>query len=447
MKIIEGMKIKWMTLTKQQHLWIYLVIFLAILLLSVIGWTFRNQNWSAEKILKEMMTLSQDISVANIDESQNPELALDPIQSTAYFNDVLIKTNEDAYAGRIEVFDNHQEALLRKQYLETLGELTKEAIDAKTFGSQIAKDYARTQGYLYVYGNTLVSLNAKYSSYQANQRFNLLVDILKQSKQKERNLPNSDDIAKKQALNQTRAQEYALTQKQNLEKSLDEEVHTLSQQILEADVMGMMQILEAVNYYQNIPYLAPHYDTLNAQVKEHIESIVGNIDSLLNEAEEQLDEEKLKAARLQIEGLTHEVFQPYHDGWSKRLSQIDWLISQKVVDSYKAECETYDYDHLLAYPEQYLEKKVDYRGEVAKIEETFEGQVLTIKVTPVKVFSSVIYWEDEIKVLMTEKSDLLVKEGDLIHVWGSVQGTTSLSSWFGQTKEIPYILGKYLETE
>ncbi len=406
-----------------------------------------DKNWQADEVVTALLELHPDLTVVKIDETESQDLALDPILSKAYFKDRVLQLDENEFAGCVEVYANHQEALLRKQYLEALGNEKIALVNEDNFGKGLAQAFEKQKEHLYANGNVLLRLNGKYSIYQANQLIDETSGILKQKEQKEKAVPDHQEIARRKEMNLKRAKEDALKAKADLEKKIDENLQKWRKEAETADIYGLVALLDKVESYRHISSVQMNVKELRDFIQTQIDHISLEIDEALDELENSLDQQKLDQIKTQVEGLTHEIFEEHQKDWHQRIEEVQWKINNQTMTDYKAVCQTYDYDELLNYPEQYQEAFVYYRGKVSSITHTIEGQKLQIEITPVSLFSFSLYWEDPIEVTLDQTSGGISEEGSIIHVWGQITGVTDVPTWFGQTKKMPKMRAKYIEIE
>ena len=123
----------------------------------------KDKNWQADEVVTALLELHPDLTVVKIDETESQDLALDPILSKAYFKDRVLQLDGNEFAGCVEVYANHQEALLRKQYLEALGNEKIALVNEDNFGKGLAQTFEKQKEHLYANGNVLLRLNGKYS--------------------------------------------------------------------------------------------------------------------------------------------------------------------------------------------------------------------------------------------------------------------------------------------
>ena len=244
------------------------------------------------------------------------------------------------FAGCVEVYANHQEALLRKQYLEALGNEKIALVNEDNFGKGLAQTFEKQKEHLYANGNVLLRLNGKYSIYQANQLIDETSGILKQKEQKEKAVPDHQEIAKRKEMNLKRAKEDALKAKADLEKKIDENLQKWRKEAETADIYGLVALLDKVESYQHISSVQIKVKELRDFIQTQINHISLEIDEALDEVENSLDQQKLDQIKTQVEGLTHEIFEEHQKDWHKRIEEVQWKIDNQTMTDYKALCQT-----------------------------------------------------------------------------------------------------------
>lgn len=407
----------------------------------------RNTNWKADEVLTRLFEVHPDLAVLEIDESESEDLALDAISSKAYFSDVVLKLDQQDFAGCIEVYANHQEALLRKQYLEAFADEKITLMNEKDFGSFIAKDIEKEKEHLYVNGNILLRLNGQYSLYQANKIINEVSEILKEREQKEKNLPSPEEIAARKEQNIKRAKEDALKAKETLEKSFVGNMELWKTEAQTADIYGLINLLERVNQYESIPSLTSQVEQLRDFIQGKIDSISKEINDALDLAEENLDQKALDDVKTKITSLNHEIFDTYKIEWDTRIGDIQWKIDNKAMQDYKDACQSFDYDDLINNNDKYIGVQVYFRGKVDSISHTIDGTILEITIKPVSFLSMPIYWENTLCVVLEKENAAVIETGNIVNVWGVIEGMTNTSTWFGTEQEVPLMKAKYIEKE
>lgn len=117
---------------------------------------------------------------------------------------------------------------------------------------------------------------------------------------------------------------------------------------------------------------------------------------------------------------------------------------EKERSDFIASCSSATYDELARYPEDYKNKNIGVRGEVAQI---ISEDGLNVKLSVSITSSEYGYWSDQVVVTYTKSSanQSRILEGDIINVYGVYEGLKSYENTINHTTmSVPQISAKYI---
>jgi|GEM_PF-4294651 len=423
---------------------IIIALSLGGLLLSMLA----HKDWDANKIVSEMKNDLPGLALLETPENSQATLP-DAMVSTASFTDIVIQTEDTfhPFAGCVEVFNNNQEALLRKEYLELQSEKIVSEISAANFGSQICAEYKPGKEHIYVNGNVLLRLDSQYSNYQAEQISKSFHRVLENDKQTEKNIPDAAALETARKDFETRAKEAAEVYKNQLLEKLEGEINDLAGQIEGADLDGLLAIIEKAQPYKSVPVISQQaVDVINA-AQDKIQVAIQEVEDGLAYAWEVLEQEALDDVKAKIDALEHAYYDTYKTQWNQETADIQWAINEKIIREYKAQCTAYEYDDILADVDGHTGAYAYFRGKVVEVTETSGGVALRVNVTPVYSYftDTILYWEDSIYVDVDGDIATEVYKDNLVEMWGVIDGTTTHSTLFGGDQTVLKFSCRYLE--
>ncbi len=107
---------------------------------------------------------------------------------------------------------------------------------------------------------------------------------------------------------------------------------------------------------------------------------------------------------------------------------------------YKKQCQTYQYEDIMRYPDKYNKKLAVFKGEVIQV--VRQGNEFQMRVD---VTYNNYYYTDTMFVFYTQKSNENFLEGDIIIMYGELRGTQKYTSVLGSPIEIPRIYVQYIQ--
>lgn len=120
-------------------------------------------------------------------------------------------------------------------------------------------------------------------------------------------------------------------------------------------------------------------------------------------------------------------------------------MSTEDIKTYlKANCSTYTYEQIARYPDEHKGKLVVFTGSVFQVQELLGTTTLMVQYTKVdnEYFA---YYEDNVYVDYKYKDGLKVLEGDIITLYGVLEGEKTYVSVLGQVINVPLIKVYYAE--
>lgn len=413
------------TLYQQHKTWMIGIEVVILTLVIILGYLlFSGRDWNASKVVKMLCQQQSDLSVAEVTLDEIEEV---PYTSIAHFNDVLIKNDEvTTYAGAVEVFDNHEVALVQKEYYEAYGDFLQYYFSEENFGAKLAENYGTKREYVYTNGNVLLRLNNGYTSYQSNQLIKLFNQVLEKDDQKEKNLLDKETLTKMREDNKTKAEAAAIAKKDAVVKMLEDEIAAFDTKLNETNIEidAMLEIQENMQPYLLIPIVADKAQAVIDRVTQTISDMARQVEEKLDEALNTLDESKVDEAEEMIKNLTHQVFDSYKADWEERIPQLRIDIREGIIQSYKDQCDTYDYNTLVDDSNSYQGNYAYFRGKVREVIAIDDGYAYVVDVTPVtSIFSNrILYWTNPIIVEM-EDGQTALEEKAVIEIWGRLNGS------------------------
>lgn len=412
-------------------------IVLVVLLIACIAGTgifiYNSLNWTADRICREMVSDKSNLELVVIEDNTNT--------SISYFRDSTLKIEGLEYTGSIEVFENKTEALLKKDYYELYDTEMMKVFNETTLGSGLVKVYGTGKSSVYVNGNTLIRLSYHYSEYQVNQLIKQFNVVMEQTYQTEKNIPTSnqqDEIIKNY---KKQIEEEVASAKNNLITTLQEDLNQLKAEIENADIDRLLEIKDEAASYKTMTDLALLALEVEEAVDTKIQSQVVAVDTILDEAENTYSRDKVQDAKDAIALLTHEVFNEYKDPWNDRIELILYKIKEKEIQDYKDQCTEYNYYDI---DESYDGKYAYFYGKIMSISTNTNGRIaLVVNVTPQYLFGQIAYWSNSVYVDVDEGISAFYDQGDMIQMWGTLEGMVTNEQVFGDAKNYPEFYCQY----
>lgn len=404
-----------------------------ILICAIAGLSFfiySSLNWTAEEIFAE---LKENVSTVELVSSE---------ENTVYFKDSIVKDNV-SYVGIIEVFENKTEALLKKEYYELYDQEMTKVFNEDLLGPELAKQYATSKWKMYINGNTLLRLSSHYTDYQikqVNKQFNIVMDKVYQT---DKNVPTENEQKSIQKNYKKQVESEIQLEKANLISSLEATIITLKAEAEFADttIDRLLEIKEEVELYKAIGELGPKALEVQTIVDGVIQGKVKKVDDLLDEALSTYSREKIQNAKDEIALLTHTVFTEYKDPWNKRIEQILYQIKEKEIQDYKNACVEYNYYDI---DESYKGKQAYFYGKIYRVTTNTNGGItIIINTEPQYLLGSIAYWTNSVYVDMDKDISAFYSQGDLIELWGTLEGMVVNEQVFGDAKTYPKFYCKY----
>ncbi len=425
---------------KYKELIIFGGLTLIVILFIIASVIIDASKWNAEKIGKKLM---QEISSINNPVSVGVKDQL--YSSKIILKDEILSNNESGIY--IEFFENNQKAKIRYEYLEwENSNLSKIIEDYGDFYKKILWD----ETYNYLDGNAIIRLNVNYSESQKEEIINAFKKIQSSYKHKEKNKSSKKDYIEKELekLKSLRLQEID-GYRVKLEKQLNDIINKIQNiSINNVDEADIENIEKDLKEYSDIPIIKDIYDnalllleekkkTYNEQLKEY----AINITSQLNELKKSLDENKLTELQKKINNLNNEYYDKYQSQWSDMINEINEKIEEKKIADYKKECKNLNYKNVLRYPNDYLNKKAYWFGEVVQV--IGDGQY-RINVNCKKYqYVGGYYCNDTIYVFYDGNLNLI--EDDMVKMWGYMSGNITYETVWGTSVTIPRFVAEYIK--
>ena len=404
-----------------------------VLLCAIAGLAFfiySSLNWTAEEIFNELKEKVPTLSLVSVEDN------------VVYFKDSDLK-KEVSYCGVIEVFENKTEALLKKEYYELYDQEMVKVFNEDLLGVELAKMYSTGKWKMYVNGNTLIRFSYHYTDYQVkqlNKQFNLVMDRVYQT---DKNEPTAEEKKVMQKNYKKQVEAEVKLEKENFISALEATLITLKAEaeFEETTIDRLQEIKIEVELYKNIAELGTKALEVQTIVDDIINGYIKKVDDLLDEAINTYSREKVQEAKDAIASLTHDLFTEYKDPWNKRVEQILYQIQQKEIQDYKDACAKYNYYDI---DESYKGKQAYFYGKIYRITTNTNGGItLIVNTEPQYLLGSIAYWTNSIYVDMDKDISAFYSQGDLIELWGTLEGMVVNEQVFGDAKTYPKFNCKY----
>ena len=117
--------------------------------------------------------------------------------------------------------------------------------------------------------------------------------------------------------------------------------------------------------------------------------------------------------------------------------------TQQTRESFIASCEKYTYKEIARNPNSYNGKNVYFTGKVIQVQESGKDVVLRVDVTK----NEYDWWDDTVFVeyKRSDKNESRILDGDIIKMYGTLNGIKKYDAIFGNEVSIPYMIAKYIE--
>lgn len=121
--------------------------------------------------------------------------------------------------------------------------------------------------------------------------------------------------------------------------------------------------------------------------------------------------------------------------------------NEEIIQTYKEECQTYNYKDIYRYAEDYKGKYVKYTGEVIQVMEDTYGTIkmYTLRVDVTKTdygYKDTVY----VRYFPMENAPRIL-QNDIITVYGELDGLETYTSIMGGSVTIPSITSNYVEIQ
>lgn len=119
----------------------------------------------------------------------------------------------------------------------------------------------------------------------------------------------------------------------------------------------------------------------------------------------------------------------------------------QTKEEYISECQAYTYEQIARRPDDFIDKKATFTGEVIQVQEVDDSSiVMRVNITK-KTYQYIdsVTWSDTIYVTYTYGSgESKILEDDVITMYGELKGSTSYTSTLGSKITLPKFNAKYV---
>lgn len=128
---------------------------------------------------------------------------------------------------------------------------------------------------------------------------------------------------------------------------------------------------------------------------------------------------------------------------SENTEKVDITEPEETKEEYMNSCEEYTFKEIARNPNNYINKRAKFTGEVVQVQEENGTVAIRLNVTKNKYD----YYEDTIMVgyKYKDENESKILEDDIITVYGELQGNTSYESVLGAEVTLPLLIGNYVE--
>lgn len=356
------------------------------------------------------------------------------------------------YIYKVEVFNNKEDALFRKEYLNKKQFKLEETITKKDFGF-LYDEYINKgiKEEIVVYNNVLLRVNLSYEEAKDKiiSTFKTAVLNYKTSNKNNKNKKEFENFKNNKLIS---LNSEVTKEKDNLIK---EHTDILNKHILELNsctVENLVAIKKDVNRYNDVVILKDLYNKALKEVEKATNRInkeketkVNNINKEIIKISKSLNSKDLENLENTIDSLSDAQFKNEKVKWQKNISDIKKKLKNKEISDYKNKCKSYSYKAISRNPEKYKGSYAYFRGEVVQVLEYGDSVTLRVNVTQSPYG---YYWDDTVYVTYYnyDKNNRIL-EDDIIKMYGTLEGTKTYESIFGASITIPRLDAKYIIVE
>lgn len=449
--------------TKKVNKKIIIILVLLFVLISIILiaiFAVKNRTLTIDKIVNELKENSKiskyfEVSRKNAD-WENPFEKENINIERIVFYDTRINDYEDNYCA-IYILPNEDYAKLLESYFKGIIKGQEEII--KEYNANLVSPIEEPT--IYQKKNCIIFMNGELDEKYINIYINQVEEtinkciFLKEEKLSDDRYHELSDIIEEKI--DVLMKSYT----DNIESLFDEWIKIIEEYIVEAesnsDISKVKEIRELIDEYniEEIEYFNEKIVDWNTRLnnieiaadnkaKQEKESKANDITTRLNSVSESLNNEELTTIEKEISKLTDSYYETYKTDWNNKIEEIKNKIATKEVDDYKTTCQTYTYDQISRNPETYKGQKVHFTGEVIQVLEYSTSVELRVNITKDKYG----YYDDTVYIIYNNLDmNNRILEGDIIDIYGELDGLESYVSTLGATITIPRVIAKYITVQ
>ena len=118
----------------------------------------------------------------------------------------------------------------------------------------------------------------------------------------------------------------------------------------------------------------------------------------------------------------------------------------KTEEEYKLSCETFSYEDIARNPDKFVGKSAFFIGKVVQVTENGNKFAIRANVTCVTHDYWEDTWKDTVFIEYTKVAgESRILEGDIIAIYGDLNGLKTYTSTSGRQVSIPLVMTKYIE--
>lgn len=439
---------------------IIIVAIASILIISVIGiFILSHRNWDAAKLMRklksEMSSSITNYTIYTKDTDVNHLLGdSNEYTSKVSWNDkrIVLNENED-YAGTIEVFRNSKDAQMRKWYYEEVKKQCKNYFKEEIYG-RLAEEICADEQYSYLNGNVYVRFSSSFTKGQIEDYEEKLESIFSNYKQTNKKVSSEKQLENIKKQKQSKIKEEYGTKVSTFNEKLDllaKELENDMEELLNSvdekkytEVKADYEELKNLAYYkEKVPSWEAKIKEIENKIIEKKEGYASTITTKLTEISSSLDAEALKQLEEEINGIKDTYYDNHKINWNQTITSIKTNIEAKKESDYKNSCQTYNYQEISRYPEQYSQKRARFFGKVVQVIPSSYSKILRVNVSCEK-YKYISGYSCSDTVYVTYYGDTRVLENDMINMWGVLTGTKTYTTVIGNALTIPAFTAEYI---
>ena len=417
-----------------------------------------DKDLSAKELSSRLIEVMSDLTLGQFsdnDRKGSSDAEHSYISKATLFDSTIGNVSNEEnnlYSISIEVFDNNQQAELRKIYLEKFYEISDNYITVDDIGQAFYNEMFGVHTNNYLYGNVLLRLNINYTEAQAKDIKDKFEVITNNYKQTQKGIVSKADfnILKEQKLESLKVSLEKTSQyiMDSFNEALDEIIKEMDSK---TDV-NLAEFEEAANFFKDMKIVSEKFNEVHAKIKELRDKKVSEFNLALKNLEKSLIQADYNDLLIKVENITNSnnssydsYYDDYAEEWNNTLEKIQGKIKAKEIIDYKNESKKLNYKDILRNPSSYEGKKAYWFGKVLQVvDKSVSKTTMRVGVNCHKYsYIKGYYCDDTIYVYYYGSESLI--EDDMIKMWGTMDGAITYTTVMGAKVTIPAFIAKYIE--